>query len=212
MTKSIVVKFVGSKNRAAGILQLLPGTTVADVLKKLNLTGGYQLSDAQNPDRCSAPATTSTPAARMAPYSTQAHSSTQALNQGAAMMGFFSQHKNVTRIAAPHGAVRRSTATLIEQRGWKKTWGAWSGPFATHYGTWPGKIEKAGDTLRVFIQNPPAEIHHHPKYACFHSRDDGWYRIHLHTQPSRRRSQCCHPLRRANPHRELQTLKGTNTC
>jgi hypothetical protein len=48
-SKSIAVKFVGSK-RATETLQIVPGTTVAEVLKTLNLTAGYQLSDAHNPD------------------------------------------------------------------------------------------------------------------------------------------------------------------
>jgi hypothetical protein len=48
--KSIGVKFVGSQ-RATETLQMAPGTTCADVLKTLNLKGGYQLSDAQTPDR-----------------------------------------------------------------------------------------------------------------------------------------------------------------
>jgi hypothetical protein len=47
--KSIAVKFVGSK-RAAETLQILPGTTVAEVLKTLNLGAGYQLSHAQRPE------------------------------------------------------------------------------------------------------------------------------------------------------------------
>jgi hypothetical protein len=67
----------------------------------------------------------------------------------------------------------------------KKGWGAWSGPYATSYGTWPGKIEDAGGrTLRVFIHNPPACLQSHPKWGCFHNHDaNGWWRIHLHHQP-----------------------------
>jgi hypothetical protein len=49
-TKTIAIKFAGSK-RATETLQIVPGTTVADVLKTLNLSGGYQLSDAQSPER-----------------------------------------------------------------------------------------------------------------------------------------------------------------
>jgi hypothetical protein len=97
-------------------------------------------------------------------------------------MGPFSR-SNVTRIAAPHGAAQRSTATLMDQRGWKTGWGAWTGPYATRFGTWPGRIERAGDTLRVFIHNPPHQLHRHHKWACFHTADNGWYRIHLHTNP-----------------------------
>ena len=50
MSKSIAVKRVGS-NLATETLQIEPGTTVAECLKTLGLAGGYQLSDAQNPDR-----------------------------------------------------------------------------------------------------------------------------------------------------------------
>jgi hypothetical protein len=98
---------------------------------------------------------------------------------------FFNRNARVTRIAAPQGAVLRSTATLMERRGWKKGWGAWAGPYATSYGTWSGKIEDAGGrALRVFIRNPPACLQAHAKWGCFHSHDDnGWWRIHLHHQP-----------------------------
>ena len=48
-SKTIAVKFVGAK-RATETLQILPGTTVAEVLTTLNLSGGYQLSDAQRAD------------------------------------------------------------------------------------------------------------------------------------------------------------------
>jgi hypothetical protein len=91
----------------------------------------------------------------------------------------------VTRIAAPSGAVPRSTTALMDQRGWRKAWtGAWIGHYATQRGTWPGRIEKAGDAFRVFMQNPPLEMQRHPKWPCFHRHDDsGWYRIHLHTNP-----------------------------
>ena len=103
------------------------------------------------------------------------------------MMGLFFRHnRKVTRIAAPHGAVRRATKTLMQQRGWKNTWAGYTGHYAASgYGTWPGKIEQAGGgALRVFIRNPPTVLQRHPKWGCFHKHDDsGWYRIHLHTNP-----------------------------
>ena len=101
------------------------------------------------------------------------------------MLGLFSRRKaNVTRIAAPRGAVPRLTASLMDQRGWKKTSAGWTGPYATrHHGTWLGNIEKAGGTLRVFIHNPPPSMRAHPKWACFHNHVGGWWRIHLHTNP-----------------------------
>jgi hypothetical protein len=73
----------------------------------------------------------------------------------------------------------------MDQRGWKQTRaGTFAGPYATRHGTWPGEIEHAGDTLRVFIRNPPACIRNHPKWVCFHKHDDyGWFRIHLAVSP-----------------------------
>ncbi len=93
--------------------------------------------------------------------------------------------QNVTRIAAPKGAVPRSTQTLMEQRGWKRSFsGVWAGPYATTHGTWHGAIEKAGTTLRPFIKDPPTQLQRHHKWHCFHPiADAGWYRIHLAKNP-----------------------------
>lgn len=102
-------------------------------------------------------------------------------------MGLFSrQTSKVTRIAVPSGAVKRSNLTLMQQRGWTatRTCNGWAGPYATKYGTWPGTIEKAGDTFRVFIRNPPSVLQRHARWHCFHSHgDDGWYSIHLAISP-----------------------------
>jgi len=60
----------------------------------------------------------------------------------------------------------------------------WAGPYATRDGTWPGNIQQAGDTLRIFVKNPPSAMQQHPKWPCFHKHDNsGWWRIHLHTYP-----------------------------
>ncbi len=102
------------------------------------------------------------------------------------MFGLFKKPTpKVTRITAPSGAVQRSTATLLQQRGWKSTWSGWAGPYATRYGTWPGRLENAGGgKMRVFIRNPPAELQRHQKWHCFHNHsNDGWYSIHLATDP-----------------------------
>lgn len=99
---------------------------------------------------------------------------------------FFSRvPQNVTRIAAPRGAVPRSTQTLMEQRGWKRSFsGRWTGPYATRHGTWHGAIEKAGSTLRPLIKDPPTQLQRHHKWHCFHPiADAGWYRIHLAKNP-----------------------------
>ena len=103
------------------------------------------------------------------------------------MMGLFSSRKKTLVIAAPKGAVKRSTATLMDQRGWTalRDRAGWAGPYATPQGTWPGTIEKVGGTdLRVFIKNPPETLRRHHKWACFHQHgSDGWYTVHLATNP-----------------------------
>ena len=101
------------------------------------------------------------------------------------MFGFFSKRPaNVTRVAAPAGAVQRSTQTLMQQRGWQRTKDGWAGPYATRHGTWPGTIHKAGDTLRVYIRNPPDALRRHHKWHCFHKHDDsGWFSMHLSINP-----------------------------
>jgi hypothetical protein len=99
-------------------------------------------------------------------------------------MSWFAR-RNVTRIAAPYGAVPRSTTSLMDQRGWKRLRaGIFAGPYATRYGTWHGQIEHAGDTFRVLILSPPTCIQKHARWVCFHKYgDNGWYRIHLAVNP-----------------------------
>ena len=122
----------------------------------------------------------------MAPCSTRARSSTPAPEPRSRDDGLLLQpqcarhpHRRPARGGSavdrnPHGAPRL-----------EEGWGAWTGPYATSYGTWSGKIEDAGGrALRVFIRNPPACLQSHAKWACFHNHDDnGWWRIHLHHQP-----------------------------
>jgi hypothetical protein len=103
------------------------------------------------------------------------------------LLSFFSSRPpKVTRVAAPPGTVRRITTTLLEQRGWQKRWGAWTGPYATRFGTWPGKIEQAGGgALRVFIHKPPACLQSHSRWPCFHRHGrNGWWSVNLHHQPT----------------------------
>lgn len=109
-------------------------------------------------------------------------------------MGLFApRYSRVTRVAAPPGAVRRSNASLMEQRGWQHSWSGRtaSGSYATRWGTWPGKIEYAGDTLRVYIRNPPSALQRHPKWHCFHERYGGWWLMHLDKSPIDRDPNAC---------------------
>ena len=103
---------------------------------------------------------------------------------------FFNRSANkVTRIAAPAGAVRPSSASLMQQRGWtpSRIGSSWSGPYATRHSTWPGQIDTAGDTFRVYIKNPPSVLRKHPRWICFAPLSDGaWYAIHLAVPPSDR--------------------------
>ena len=97
---------------------------------------------------------------------------------------FFLPPRKVTRIADPRGAVLRSNLTLLEQRGWRAIGGGFEGPYAPKdRGTWRGRITRRGDVFEVLIHRPPREMASHPKWACFHTADREWFRIHLHTNP-----------------------------
>ena len=49
-SKSIAIKFIGG-GRATETVILTPGTTTHDLLTKLGLGTGYQLSDARSPEK-----------------------------------------------------------------------------------------------------------------------------------------------------------------
>ena len=73
----------------------------------------------------------------------------------------------------------------MQHNGWRRTGNSYSGPFATPYGTWLGRVENAGDLLRCYIKDPPTDIvSRHEKWPCF-ARDtpDGWWQIHLAVSP-----------------------------
>jgi len=91
----------------------------------------------------------------------------------------------VRMVATPAGAVRRNNTSLLQQRGWKKRPKSYSGPFATNFGTWSGRIEHAGGGfLRVYIKDPPmTAVDKHPKRPCFYRDKHGWWRINLATPP-----------------------------
>jgi len=73
----------------------------------------------------------------------------------------------------------------VDKRGWAHVGKQhYTGHFATRFGTWPGRIEGAGDTFRVFIKNPPEVIANHPKWPCFSRQDKaGWWKINININP-----------------------------
>ena len=90
----------------------------------------------------------------------------------------------VTKVPTPPDAVPRDPASLLQKRGWGRTGNDhYAGHFATRFGTWPGRIERAGDTFRVFIKNPPDVVAKHPKWACFSRQHNGWWKINIYTNP-----------------------------
>lgn len=90
----------------------------------------------------------------------------------------------VTSPPADVTRIEPDTTPLIDQRGWKKNRNTWSGPYATKYGTWHGRIERRGDVFDVLINKPPPEVQEHSKrFQCFSKQERGWWKIHLHTNP-----------------------------
>lgn len=93
--------------------------------------------------------------------------------------------QKVRRVSLPANAIRPNDISLLQQRGWRRRGNQYTGPFATPFGTWHGRVEAAGDILRCYIKDPPVSVvSGHHKWPCF-SRDgpDGWFRIHLTVSP-----------------------------
>jgi hypothetical protein len=100
------------------------------------------------------------------------------------LAGAFAPRK-VMRVGMPSGAIRHDNTSIQQQRGWRRTGKRYTGPFATPYGTWLGRVENAGDILRCYIRNPPTDVVSlHEKWSCFARESaDGWWRIHLAVSP-----------------------------
>ena len=85
-----------------------------------------------------------------------------------------------------HTHVRPDTTPLIERRGWRRKGNnEWVGDYVCNKGTYNGHIIKRGDIFDVLIKHPPREIKGHHKFVCFsRTAKQGWFNIHLHTQPT----------------------------
>jgi len=97
----------------------------------------------------------------------------------------FGPHAKVMRVPMPRGAISHDDSSLLQQRGWRRNGKEYSGPFATPFGTFQGRIEAAGDVFRCYIKNPPMdEVNRHPKWPCFSRADDAtWWRINIAVIP-----------------------------
>jgi len=91
----------------------------------------------------------------------------------------------LARVRTPPGTVPRDRTSLLQRRGWTSTGhDSFTGHFATNHGTWPGRIERAGDVFRVLIHDPPTEVvAKHAKWACFSKQHGGWWNINIRTNP-----------------------------
>jgi len=98
---------------------------------------------------------------------------------------FTGRAPQLARVFTPPGTVPRDRTSLLQKRGWTSTSrNSFTGHFATKHGTWPGRIERAGDVFRVLIHDPPTEVvAKHPKWSCFSKQHDGWWNINIRTQP-----------------------------
>lgn len=85
------------------------------------------------------------------------------------------------------GMVERDNTPLWLARGWRRSGETYTGPYAVKgLGTWPGSIQRRGDTFLVLIHDPPQEMRRHPKWGCVHPHSGGWQYIHLAVPPADR--------------------------
>ena len=84
-----------------------------------------------------------------------------------------------------HTVVLPDTTPILKKRGWKKSLGKneWTGSYVVHRHTFNGRIHQRGDIMDIYIQHPPSQIRHHPKWPCFSKRKSGWWNLHLHHNP-----------------------------
>jgi len=84
-----------------------------------------------------------------------------------------------SRRRRPAIRVQRNPIPYWEERGWKRAGSKFEGLFQTRFGRWLGRVTVSpSGRLEVFIHNPPAALHRHPHWPCFHARATGWYFIH----------------------------------
>jgi hypothetical protein len=68
-----------------------------------------------------------------------------------------------------------------KQRGWTLRNGMLVGEYRAGERRVRGTVKL--EPLEVLVHNPPPELRRHSHWQCFHSRGDGWYRVHLTIVP-----------------------------
>jgi hypothetical protein len=79
--------------------------------------------------------------------------------------------------------VRRQTVPYWKERGWSAKGEKYQGYYRTKFGSWKGRSDVGLlGHARMFIQNPPSFLSHHPHWSCFLERPDGWFHVHVHNR------------------------------
>ena len=91
----------------------------------------------------------------------------------------------VSRGPAPSLAIKRSEIPYWRQQGWNQVGRTYHGTYKTPYGSFIGRIEEAGPrNFRLYIFDPPTEIRKHAHWACFQTKGDRSFRIHMSRMPN----------------------------
>jgi hypothetical protein len=84
---------------------------------------------------------------------------------------------------APTIAVERREIPYWRERGWIRDGNRYSGWYQTAHATFEGWIEEEWSGLKFYLHNPSRQIRSHSHWACFASRGENWYMVHMARRP-----------------------------
>jgi hypothetical protein len=89
-------------------------------------------------------------------------------------------------LPAKRRAVKRSSASYLQEQGWKLTGSGasarWDGFYRSRFGSYKGRIVPTTPP-QFIIYKPPAQLRRHPHWSCFSSRGNDWYGVHFSRVP-----------------------------
>ena len=90
----------------------------------------------------------------------------------------------VVRGHAPTIRVLRREIPYWRERGWTRNGNQYTGTYQTPYAVFHGSIEESRfGHIHFYLSNPSVEIQRHSHWACFASRGNGWYLVHMARRP-----------------------------
>lgn len=90
----------------------------------------------------------------------------------------------MVRSRGPALKVNRREIPYWQERGWTRSGNRYTGAYQTPYAAFQGYIdvERSGH-MTYYMLSPSTEIQRSGHWACFASRPNGWYLVHMSRRP-----------------------------